>query len=146
MTNPLRKLTNRMKEGVSSDFAESVQLSSHDEIHQLTLYFNSFIYRIEQYNKSLQAEIAERRQVEEALRESEERYRRLADATHEAIAISKNGKVIEVSKQIEEIYGYTIKQLYGEEQYTNNLEKNILTCLDGETVHAQNSTEPEDQY
>ncbi len=62
------------------------------------------------YNNTLEGaaiDITDKKRNEKLLFESEERYKRLALATHEAIAISKNGKIIDVSKQIFEIYGYS---------------------------------------
>ncbi len=56
-------------------------------------------------------DITSKKAIERSLLESEERYCRLANATHEAIAISKAGKIIDVSKQIEEIYGYTPEEV-----------------------------------
>jgi PAS domain S-box-containing protein len=114
MTNPLKKLINRVKEGASSDFAEKVQLSSNYEIHQLTLYFNSFIYRIEQYNKSLQAEIAERRHMEEALRESEERYRSVMEAAPDPIIVyDMEGKVVYMNPAFSDVFGWDLKECLG---------------------------------
>ncbi len=51
--------------------------------------------------------ITARKEAECALQESETRYRRLARASHEAVAITKDGVLVEVTPQIQEIYGYT---------------------------------------
>jgi PAS domain S-box-containing protein len=48
-------------------------------------------------NQSLRAEIAERQQAEETLRESEERYRRLVELSFEAVAIHSQGTVVYVN-------------------------------------------------
>ncbi|NQT25853.1 PAS domain S-box protein [candidate division KSB1 bacterium] len=51
--------------------------------------------------------VTERKKSEFALKESEERYKRLAEATFEGIGISRQGKVVDVNQQIAEIYGYS---------------------------------------
>ncbi len=41
-------------------------------------------------------------------------------------------------KSEEDIYGHSIEELYGEEEYKKKLKKNIINCLKGETAHSQN--------
>ena len=48
----------------------------------------------------------ERRRSEEALRESEERYRALADATMEAVVIHDDGRVVEANPAYLRLFGY----------------------------------------
>jgi PAS domain S-box-containing protein len=56
-------------------------------------------------NKELQEEIAERKRVVEALRESEERYRRLVGLSFDAIVIHSEGKVVYVNVAGAELFG-----------------------------------------
>lgn len=51
--------------------------------------------------------ISEKKKAEQLLTESEERYRRLADASTEAIIITHNQKIIEFNNQLITMYGYT---------------------------------------
>lgn len=51
--------------------------------------------------------------VEQALRESEERFRRLSDAAQEAVAISENGRFIDVNHRFESMFGYAAEELTG---------------------------------
>ncbi|MBE7554085.1 MAG: PAS domain S-box protein [Anaerolineales bacterium] len=62
---------------------------------------------------SFLSDITERRQVEEALRESEERFRRLTEATFEGIAITDKGKVVDVNEQLIEMLGYEPGEIIG---------------------------------
>ncbi len=52
-------------------------------------------------------------EVEAALRESEARFRRLADATLEGIIIHENGKIIEANNALAQMMGYDLSQLLG---------------------------------
>ena len=49
------------------------------------------------------------------LQESEERYRNLAAAAFEGIAISENGRIIDVNDQGLKMFGYTLTEMIGEE-------------------------------
>ncbi len=49
----------------------------------------------------------------DALKESEERYRRLADSTFEGLVLHDNGTIVDANKRIEEIAGYSREELIG---------------------------------
>ena len=61
----------------------------------------------------LEKEIQERKNAEDALWKSEERYRALADATFEAIFISVKGICIETNRMATEMFGYDYDELIG---------------------------------
>ncbi len=58
-------------------------------------------------------DITDQRQVELALAESQERIRRLADATFEAVIIHDKGAVLDVNPACSELFGYTREELIG---------------------------------
>jgi diguanylate cyclase (GGDEF)-like protein/PAS domain S-box-containing protein len=60
-----------------------------------------------------QREVAERSRAEEALRISEERFRRLADATTEAVCIIRGDVLLEVNQAFCRLFGYTEAELVG---------------------------------
>jgi PAS domain S-box-containing protein len=83
ITQPLRALMNCFARGASGDLTVRMQIESTDEIGQLTEYFNDFMRKLELSYSNLQAEIDERKQTEEALRESEEKYRNILESIEE---------------------------------------------------------------
>lgn len=58
-------------------------------------------------------DISDRKRAEEALRDSEERYRALADAAFEAIFISENGICTNTNQAATEMFGYKYDELIG---------------------------------
>jgi PAS domain S-box-containing protein len=61
---------------------------------------------LQRINAALQVEIAERIQVEEALRQSEERYRTLVEGSVQGIAISRQEKLLFANTTLAHILGY----------------------------------------
>src|ERR1035437_903635 len=60
------------------------------------------------------SDIAERRRTEEALRQSEERYRRIVETTHEGVWMADlNGVTTFVNPQMSRMLGSTPKQMIG---------------------------------
>jgi PAS domain S-box-containing protein len=55
----------------------------------------------------------ERKEAEAALRESEERFRRLTDATLEGVAIQENGRVLEANGAFARMFGYEVAEVAG---------------------------------
>ena len=57
-------------------------------------------------NDQLKLEIVERKRTEKALRDNEERYRALSDASFEAIFISEKGICIDTNQTATDMFGY----------------------------------------
>ncbi|MFB3766661.1 MAG: PAS domain S-box protein [Methanotrichaceae archaeon] len=60
-------------------------------------------------------DITERKLAEEAMAESEERLRCLAQATFEGIVFSENGRVIEANEQYASMHGYKLSEIMGKQ-------------------------------
>jgi PAS domain S-box-containing protein len=60
-------------------------------------------------------DVTRRKQVEEALRESEQRYRQLVESAPDALVVSDvQGRIILVNTQTERLFGYTAEELVGQ--------------------------------
>jgi PAS domain S-box-containing protein len=57
-------------------------------------------------------DITEKKEAEDALRESEEKFRTLAEKSPNMIFINKMGKIVYANKQCEEVMGYTRNDFY----------------------------------
>ena len=58
-------------------------------------------------------DVTERLRAEEELRESEERFRGLSDATFEGIVISEDGRVLETNRSFARMFGYEPEEVAG---------------------------------
>lgn len=72
-------------------------------------------------------DISMRKNLEEKLRRSEERFRRLSNTALEAILFHEDGRITDCNSAFTEMFGYTQKEITG---------KNIL-CLLPEEIHPQ---------
>lgn len=64
-------------------------------------------------NEQLREEIARRRQVEQELRESEERFRRLSEAAWEGIAITCDDRILDANRAFAAMFGYELPEVTG---------------------------------
>jgi PAS domain S-box-containing protein len=58
-------------------------------------------------------DVTEQRLAEQALRDSEARFRQLAEASFEGIAIHEQGRILEVNRVLADMFGYTMDELIG---------------------------------
>ncbi len=117
-TQPMMADENALPSGVVASFrditaqklVEAELRRVHDELEQRV---SERTAQLALANRSLQDEIAERKHVEEAVRDSELRYKLLTEATFDGIAIHDQGILIEVNAGLERIFGYGPGELIG---------------------------------
>jgi len=115
ITKPLRELMNRFNQEISNGFSNRiVKMQSQDEVGQLASYYNTFMEKLEKYNRTLQAEIRERKLAQEALELSEEKYRSVMEATPDPIIVyNMDGEVTYLNPSFTRVFGYTIEESLG---------------------------------
>ena len=114
ITQPMQRLICRLNKGIAELRTETRPPSSSDEMERLTLYFNSFMERLEAYSQSIHQEIAERKQVEAALRESEEKYRSVMEAVPDPILVhDTKGFVTYLNPAFTKVFGWSKKNCLG---------------------------------
>lgn len=94
-------------------------------------------------NEQLQREIMERKQAEEVLRESEEKFRSLAEQLPNMVFINKKGRIVYVNKKCEEVMGYRKEEFYSPDfdfltliapEFLNMIKENFNEHLEGKKV------------
>ena len=115
ITSPLRRLMKHFSTGATGDFSVRMDDSARDEFGMLARYFNSFMETLQQFSGSLQEEVLEHRMSLDALRESEERFRLLAENSPDIIiSLDQRGYISYVNPVVEKILGYAPHELAGE--------------------------------
>jgi PAS domain-containing protein len=114
ITNPLAELVKRLEQGAKGDLSVRLNKHSDDEVGRLARYFNSFMERLQEYSRTLEAEIKERKEAEVALRYSENRYRSVIEAMPDAMVVyDMEGQVTYLNPAFTEVFGWTSDECMG---------------------------------
>ncbi len=96
----------RIKEPVAALAVQAATLGKTKAAKALETHLTE----VNELSKILLAEDAERQAAESALRASEERYRTLASATHEGVAIHDKWRLIETNEAFWKMFGYPSRE------------------------------------
>jgi PAS domain S-box-containing protein len=89
-----------------------IEAKSGDELGDLTRAFNRMSAQLREVLEKLRIEVAERREAEKALRESEKRFRELLDQAGDGIFVARiDGRMISVNDQACKTLGYSRDEL-----------------------------------
>lgn len=114
ITRPLKALIDQMDLAARGDMSGRLRIESTDEVGRLASYFNTFMDRLQTYSRSLENEIAERKEAEAALRLSEEKYRSVMEATPDPIVVyDTEGRVAYLNPAFTRVYGWTPEECLG---------------------------------
>lgn len=92
---------------------ESSQLTKDGGVRYTEITVNYLQYDGQEYNCAIVRDITERKRAEEAVRDSELRYKLLTEATFDGIAIHEQGMLLEVNAGLERMFGYGPGELVG---------------------------------
>src|SRR4029077_20574898 len=123
----------------NGNFDINIRDTARDEIGGLAHSFNIMTRKLSETDGSLRNEISERKQVEEALRESEESYRDLFENAQDAIYVHDlKGKYISANRAAEKLCGYKRDEIVGKNiiefmapEHVEQIRANIAKKLDG---------------
>jgi PAS domain S-box-containing protein len=90
-----------------------IEIAGGDEIAGLAKKFNQLAERLNSTYGKLKTEIEERKQTQNALRESEEKYRKLFELESDALALMdvEVGDILDVNIAFIKLYGYTKEEI-----------------------------------
>lgn len=140
ITRPLHELMSKFDQDIIQGFSNRrLKHKSRDEIGQLTVYYNLFMEKLETYDQDIQDQIRERRMVQEALEESEEKYRSVMEATPDPVVVyDMKGRVAYMNPAFTSVFGYSLEESLGQNmdhfipnQYQHPARQNIKTILAG---------------
>jgi PAS domain S-box-containing protein len=114
ITRPLKALIDRMDLAARGDLSGRLRIESTDEVGRLASYFNTFMDRLQTYSRSLENEIAERKEAEAALRLSEEKHRSVMEAIPDPIIVyDTEGRAAYLNPAFTRVYGWTPDECLG---------------------------------
>ena len=91
-----------------------IEIKGKDEINSLADSFNKLAKRLNDIYIQLSLENERREQVQKALYESEEKYRKLFEMESDALALVdvETGKILDVNRAFFELYGYSEEEIH----------------------------------
>ncbi len=114
ITRPLQKLMDHFDNAGKGDFSLRMVVTSNDEIGKLARFFNRFMEQLGQYHNDLRQQIAVRQEVENSLRQSEQRYRSvMASAADPIITYDMEGRVTYFNPAFQQVFGWCLEECLG---------------------------------
>jgi PAS domain S-box-containing protein len=91
-----------------------VDITKRKQAEQLLASYNQTLEKqVVERTLELQQEITDRKQAEEAIQESEARFRQLAEATFEAIVVVEDGRIVDTNQTFAQMFGYEQSEVIG---------------------------------
>ncbi len=113
IANPVKLLTEAAHNIREEGFYPGVSVSGFKEIKELSLAFDSMTRKLQRMLEELENEVQIRKNSEEALLLSEERFRALHNASFGGIAIHEQGRILDCNQGLAEISGFDVDKLVG---------------------------------
>jgi len=114
IVRPIEILSTSARAISGGDFSQQVEVTSRDEVGQLASAFNQMTSDLRMTTTSIEnlnKEITKRKQIEEALKDSEEKLRLMFETLPEGITvIDMDGKIVQSNQATVRIYGHDSKE------------------------------------
>jgi methyl-accepting chemotaxis protein len=115
LTVPIGQVANAAAALASGDLSQRVQVRTGDEVEAMALAFNNMAEQIAGTVGALKQEIAERERIQEALKESEARFRSVVQSASEAIIIADaRASIVSWNTGAENVFGYREEEALGQ--------------------------------
>ncbi|MCH7963994.1 MAG: PAS domain S-box protein [Bacteroidetes bacterium] len=133
---------NNIKSGTEGSY-EHFALKNDGSIFPVEVQAKMLPYEGRSFRVTAIRDITERKKAEEALKESEEKFRNLSDNSPNMIFINQGGKIVYANKGCEEFMGYTRDEFYSshfdfrkliEPEYLEALMANFKGHMEGKDV------------
>ncbi len=111
LLNPLQALIKVHRQMGQGSTTARAEVRTKDEIGELSRSFNEMANQLNERTMGLEKEIYERRLVEAALRESEEKYRQVVENANETILVAQDGMIRFINAKAEDLFGYSREEL-----------------------------------
>ena len=95
-----------------ADTFETKHRTKEGEIRDIQISSRAISIRDKDFVQSIWHDITERKKAEEALTESEEKFRNLSEQSPNMIFINRQGRVVYANKKCEEVMGYKREEFY----------------------------------
>lgn len=143
ITSPLMQVMDRLEKMSHRYFPVNISPQKSDEIGILTSYLDKFMDQLKVYNDEMEAQILVRKNTEEPLRESEERYRSVMEAVPDPVVVYDiKGNVVYLNPAFTRVFGWSWDECKGKKldhfvpdenwPETNQM---IQKVLSGETLY-----------
>ncbi len=114
ITQPLQGLMDHFAHAREGDFSLRMAVTSKDEIGQLAAFFNRFMEQLGAYSSDLKRQIQVRKEAENSLRESEQRYRSVMESAADPIVVyDMEGRVSYFNPAFHQIFGWSLEECLG---------------------------------
>ena len=110
-TIELTKANEQLQQEINGRSSVEAQLIKYQ--HHLEELVEERTREIIRTNEQLQQEITNHKLAQKALRETEEQFRCLAEATFEAISINEQGKLCQINRNFARLFGYKPAEVVG---------------------------------
>ena len=99
ITRPLEFLMERLETGAKGNYSIRMNYNESNEFGKLSKYFNEFMNRLESYHEQINAEMEKHLATQDALKESELKFRALFNQSFQLAAIlNPNGRIEAVNE------------------------------------------------